>query len=583
MKKSSLLQKMALGITLLLCATTMSAKDIFVASEANGGSWDADAGTQTKPAVLDNAMLNGDEGAEGILADGDKIIVLPGTHILSTPINIDNIAVDIIGYSTIDDIDYSASGNSIIDGGGVTKLFNITNNATVKFAHLTFQNAKTTTGGGSAITVDAATVDVGNCGFINNVAAGGSDTFNAYGGAIRAVSAATVNLWNVTFNGNTGFRGGALAVNGATLKAEYCFFWNNSTVYADVEARGGLFYGSDATLNFNFCDFKGNYSSAGGGVFFLGGTSNTTINHSAIYGNHSGEQYNLETQTGAGDNHGGVFFGGGNRLLIINTTIANNYAKNDAVGGVLAFGGNEFTMINSTVTGNYTYGNIDHCGGFKFTDNTAVNIYNSIIERNYTMADNNWSDVYFVKAETTVTVEGSVVGSSRAANPDNITSTDNSYLSYSYDPLPKADPADDPAGEPNKNVSGITTNGMEKTCFPLQASAVATTIGKPNYLALVNEDDDQYQNSRPMDAATIYAGAVQILESEASTLVKPVLAPENPNYNPYDLNTGIYEISTDGATAIGYYTILGQKLDKEPASGLFIVRYSNGKSIKVVK
>ena len=34
---------------------------------------------------------------------------------------------------------------------------------------------------------------------------------------------------------------------------------------------------------------------------------------------------------------------------------------------------------------------------------------------------------------------------------------------------------------------------------------------------------------------------------------------------------------------IGYYNIMGQKLSKEPQSGLYIVLYDNGKVVKVVK
>ncbi|MDR0874013.1 MAG: hypothetical protein LBN27_11205 [Prevotellaceae bacterium] len=47
--------------------------------------------------------------------------------------------------------------------------------------------------------------------------------------------------------------------------------------------------------------------------------------------------------------------------------------------------------------------------------------------------------------------------------------------------------------------------------------------------------------------------------------------------------TGIYDTAADGATVTGYYSILGAKLSQEPASGVFIVKYSNGKSVKVVK
>jgi len=46
---------------------------------------------------------------------------------------------------------------------------------------------------------------------------------------------------------------------------------------------------------------------------------------------------------------------------------------------------------------------------------------------------------------------------------------------------------------------------------------------------------------------------------------------------------GTYDVAADGSTVVGYFSILGAKLSQEPASGLFLVKYSNGKTVKVVK
>ena len=589
MKKISLLKKIALGAGLLLFATSMSAKTIFLAGENNGGKWENDGLSASSPAVLHTVTLYGNSMMDGILEDKDVIVIMPGVNLIEEPINIEEFEVTIIGACTLNDVNFNASGNSIIDGGNETQLFSIANDANVTFGQLTFRNAKSEFGGGAAITVDAATAHIGNCGFINNAAVGSSDDLNAYGGAIRAVSGATVNLYDVVFDGNTAFRGGAISINGATLKAEYCYFQNNHTVYSDGEARGGVMFLSDATVTLSFCDIRGNSSTAGGGVFFIVGNSTTIINHSAIIGNNSGDRYNLETETGAGDNHGGVFYFGGTdpNTTIYNTTIANNFCKFDAVGGVLCWGGGTFTMINVTASGNFTYGNIDHCGGFKFTDNAKVNIYNCIIERNYTKADNSWSDIYFDpnNANIAINVEGSVCGATRAIDHDIIVSNDNSYLTYSYDPESK----DDVEGNPNRNESGISIEGLVRNlCFPLKDNAPAKTLGWEELLFNYT-DDDQFMNVRVPVSGKIYAGAVQILESNASSLVNPVRAANNPVYAAYGdtdiCGVGIYDIAPDGSDAVvvGYYTILGQKLSNEPEKGLFIVKYSNGKSIKVLK
>ena len=48
--------------------------------------------------------------------------------------------------------------------------------------------------------------------------------------------------------------------------------------------------------------------------------------------------------------------------------------------------------------------------------------------------------------------------------------------------------------------------------------------------------------------------------------------------------TGIKEnVTDDKKIIVGYYSITGQKLNKEPESGLYIVVYDNGKSEKMMK
>jgi hypothetical protein len=46
--------------------------------------------------------------------------------------------------------------------------------------------------------------------------------------------------------------------------------------------------------------------------------------------------------------------------------------------------------------------------------------------------------------------------------------------------------------------------------------------------------------------------------------------------------TGLKEV-LDNAKAVGYYNIMGQKLDKEPESGVYIIKYDNGTAKKIFK
>ncbi len=64
----------------------------------------------------------------------------------------------------------------------------------------------------------------------------------------------------------------------------------------------------------------------------------------------------------------------------------------------------------------------------------------------------------------------------------------------------------------------------------------------------------------------------------------------NNKYNGYtfksitiDGNTGISNVLANGRNITGYYNITGVKLQNEPASGFYIITYSNGTAEKVLK
>jgi len=49
------------------------------------------------------------------------------------------------------------------------------------------------------------------------------------------------------------------------------------------------------------------------------------------------------------------------------------------------------------------------------------------------------------------------------------------------------------------------------------------------------------------------------------------------------INNAIGDVTVDGKIIVGYYSILGVKLDDAPATGIFIEKYSDGTSAKIVK
>jgi len=47
--------------------------------------------------------------------------------------------------------------------------------------------------------------------------------------------------------------------------------------------------------------------------------------------------------------------------------------------------------------------------------------------------------------------------------------------------------------------------------------------------------------------------------------------------------TSVIETTVRQAEIVGYYSIMGIKLSQEPASGIYIIKYDNGKTVKAIK
>ena len=83
-----------------------------------------------------------------------------------------------------------------------------------------------------------------------------------------------------------------------------------------------------------------------------------------------------------------------------------------------------------------------------------------------------------------------------------------------------------------------------------------------------------------------------VLTSKSNTILSSpfVVGTGNPTYTlsgtlslVYSLVSSISEIKNTSAHPIGYYNILGAKLDKEPQSGIYIIVFDNGTTKKVMK
>jgi hypothetical protein len=442
-------------------------------------------------------------------------------------------------------------------------------------------------------------VNIGYCLFKNNTSASPSTDGPDNGAGVTVSGGAMVNIFSSWFQNNQAYRGGALFVDGSTVNVEYCDFENNfarkqtNGAAEDANSSGGAMAAAGAfDISINYCGFSGNYSHRGGGVFFIYGEGTLNVLNSYIIGNYSGKLWKDEgTEEGTshskpGDNNGGaMLIYGTSEINIINTTIANNIAYGDARGGAILFqGGMVASIVNSTITNNKTYGNAFHTGGLSINENASIKIYNSIIERNIADGGSWFSDISGYGSANTINVKNSVIGATGVETVSTLT-IDGVSKSYGKEEFVSNDGVSDLLNE-----SGLGT--LSINCVPLNVSvttdgtilttAYAATLGDPELLGVYDITTDQNGNPRNMSGA-IYAGAVEISEPATGSYVLPQEKPADLQSYSETSENGFFDITTEGATAVGYYTIFGVKLSQEPAKGLFIVKYSNGKAVKVIK
>ena len=579
MKKTTLLQKMALAASLLLIATTMSAKDIFVSAS---GLLTNDGLSEATPVPLSSIVI-----ASNLVQNGDRIVVL-GNIILATPVAIDGKSITITGRNAFND-PRDANVVSSISGSTSGRIFNISGSANVVISNLVFENA---TDKAIAISGDETLiVEIGYCMFRNNSARAVSADGPDNGAAISVVGGAVANIFSCWFNDNQAFRGGALFVDNSTVNVQYSNFNRNfARIRTDGAAReansagGAVAAANNYTLTMSYCHFTNNYSHSVGGAFFLYGEGRFMLQNSTVINNYSGHLYR-EGRDNASDNNGGAFLiYGTNNISIINTTIASNTANGSAWGGgILSRSSSSIELINVTITNNLTTeGNsVHHGGGITIEQGTQLEVLNSIIERNRADADGNWSDVMGEGSGAyAIVARNSVIGAfTWNGSMGNFNITDRSI---SYDPVSYRDTEGGPLGV-DMNESGL--GNFSVNCYPLLPSAFAATLGNPVFL--FNKDITTDQNDNPRGTgATIFAGAVELTQptdgTEVGSWVNFPVSDKPEQFWAYGETTNINNIFADGdAVVVGYYNLLGQKLNEEPTSGFYIIRYSNGKSVKV--
>lgn len=205
--------------------------------------------------------------AYGNPLNGATFHFTPGTHSISSAITLPskNIYAEATYYTITGD------GNAILDGGGSSRIFDITaacDRTTISYLTLTNGSSE---GDGGLVRISNAGPVFRHCNFTNTVITSTSKS----GGAVR-VDAAAGNgagiFEDCTFSGNLATGGGGAVVitnNNTSLSMTRCTFENNTA----ESTGGGAFYTTNGISELVDCIFSGNSSNkAGGAVLSTTGT-----------------------------------------------------------------------------------------------------------------------------------------------------------------------------------------------------------------------------------------------------------------------------------------------------------------------
>lgn len=306
----------------------------------------------------------GDGGAPGQLrtlinqaAPGDTIVIPAGTITLTGAAGENANAsgdLDILKSLTIQG---AGPDVTIIDGGGLDRVFEVVASATVTLSGMTIRNGSTGgrhSGGGilnhGALMLGSSLVSG------NTASDGGGISNNAEGRAM---------LSHVTISRNTASRGGGI-FNGGTLAL------TDSTVDRNLAGvAGGIINYGTLTLTRATISDNTSATNAGGIQNEIGGVA--TLTHVTISGN-------TAYRNGGGIRNKGA-------LTVTNSTFSGNVARSGSGGGINNGTGGTATLLNVTISGNAANGK----GGGGIDNHGTVTVQNSLVA--YSVSGGNCSGV----------------------------------------------------------------------------------------------------------------------------------------------------------------------------------------------
>jgi hypothetical protein len=264
----------------------------------------------------------------------DTVAIPPGTYTLSVPGVDENNALwgdlDITEAVTITSLSSGNAGNTIIDGGGIDRVFHILSSGTgvVSISGVTIRN--------------------------------GSVDGYEYGGGIKISGRLTLEGVDVT--GNSAHLGGGISIILGIVTIQ-----NGSHISDNIASdTGGGLYAEYTELAVSDTTISGNQAVYGGGLALnevLGGPFSKTVERSTISGN---------TATWGG---GAVVTGFFNPPEFVNCSVSYNSAS-QGEGGVFLDGQSKVSFHSTTMLGNSSPQGpslyADWAGVFYFTNNVIV-------------------------------------------------------------------------------------------------------------------------------------------------------------------------------------------------------------------
>ena len=288
---------------------------IFTAANAN----DAGLGSLRAQVILANAAVGADEIRFGF--SGTPIVLTTGEIAITDELTING----------------NGSTNTIIDGGGVGRVLNITAAVPVTIDGVTIRNGRVAGNGGGIQSNGDVT--------LTNSTVSGNTATTGFGGGLFV--AGTLTLTNSTVSGNAAnIDGGGFYVNGVANIT-------NSTVSGNTATNSGGGIAAAANLTLTNSTVSGNTAGTdGGGILGIAGG---TITNSTITNNTADIDNN-------GTGNGGGAFRGGSIFTVSNSIVAGNFdtpnnagvgVKNPDVSGAFVDNGNNL-IGDSTGSTNFT-------------------------------------------------------------------------------------------------------------------------------------------------------------------------------------------------------------------------------------